>query len=385
MAAEVFYSFIMQSYRARHALIALFAVACGIMIYVSYFRNGYDALILVADLAKVDLPLAGNRSGVSRQAIAYPVDGRRHAADLYVPERGIRAGLVMVPGAAENGRNDPRLVDFAESIARSGFVILVPDIVSLRQLRPSPHSAREIRDAFAFLREEEGLVPGGWLGISALSIATGPAVLAAMDPAINDQVRFLLLIGGYHDMVRTLAYLTTGYFDVDGRQQHSEPNQYGKWVYALSNSMRLQDPDGQEALATLARRKLENPAAPVEDLKARLDPEGEAVYDFITNTDPARVSQLMNRLPKAALADIAALNLAASDLSALKAKVILIHGRDDDIIPYTESISLADALPRGQARLYLLNGLHHVDRDFQGMDLWRSWLAMQNLLTQDGD
>jgi pimeloyl-ACP methyl ester carboxylesterase len=276
-------------------------------------------------------------------------------------------------------------VEFATSLSRAGFAVVVPDILSLRQLRPSPDSAREIGDAFVFLRDEKGLVPGGWLGISAFSIAVGPAMLAALNASINEQVRFLLLIGGYHDMVRTLTYLTTGYFDVDSLEQHREPNEYGKWVYALTNSARLQAPTGREALATLARRKLENPAAAVEDLQAQLDLEGQAVYDFITNTDPARVSLLMTRLPAAVQADIAALNLAASDLSSLKAKVILIHGRDDDIIPYTESVSLAAALPRGQVKLYLLEGLQHVDRDFHGLDLWHSWLAMQNLLTRDED
>lgn len=361
------------------------AVVCGIIICFSYFRHGYDAMLLLADLAKIDLPLADSRPDILRQDIFYRANGRRHAADLYLPELGVRAGLVLVPGAAEDGRNDARLVEFATSLTRSGFAVVVPDILSLRNLQPSADSAQEIGDAFVFLRDEKGLVPGGWVGICAFSIAVGPAMLAALDPSINEQVKFLLLIGGYHDMVRTLSYLTTGYFDVDGLQQHREPNAYGKWVYALTNARRLQAPSGRAALAALARRKLENPAAPAESLRAQLDPEGEAVYDFITNADPTRVSLLMNRLPAAVLADIAALNLTAYDLSSLKAKVILIHGRDDEIIPYTESISLAAALPQGQVKLYLLEGLHHVDRDFHGLDLWRSWLAMQNLLTRDGD
>lgn len=380
-----FYSLNMRSHWTRRAIFTLIVVVFGTMIYLSYFRHGYDAMLLLADLAQVDLPLAERRPDIVRQDISFRANGRRHTADLYLPEPGARAGLVLVPGAAEGGRNDTRLVEFATSLTRSGFAVLVPDILSLRQLQPSPDSAKEIGDAFVFLRDEKGLVPGGWLGICAFSIAVGPAVLAALDPSINEQVRFLLLIGGYHDMVRTLTYLTTGYFEADGRWQYREPNEYGKWVYALTNSRRLEESSGREALAMLARRKLDNPDAPAGDLRAQLDPAGEAVYEFITNADPAKASLLMNRLPAAVLADITALNLAAYDLSPLKARVILIHGRDDDIIPYTESISLAAALPRDQVDLYLLEGLHHVDRDFRGLDLWRSWLAMQNLLTRGGN
>jgi len=353
------------------------------MMFMSPFRHGFDALRLVADLAHVDLPFARNHTEVSRNEVSYQISGRPYVADLYVPDREILAGVVLVPGAAEGGRNDSRLVDFGTSLSRSGFAVLVPDIRSLRQLQPSPESIREIGDAFVYLSDQEDLVRNGWLGITAFSIATGPAVIASLDPAIGNQVKFLLLIGGYYDLVRTLTYLTTGCFELDHRCEHSEPNPYGKWVYALSNSQRLKDRSGREVLSSLARRKLQDPQASVHDLQARLDAEGRAVFEFISNTDPAKASLLMKRLPEAVQADITALNLAEYDLSALKPKVIIIHGRDDNIIPFTESVSLAAVLPPDQARLYIMDGLHHVNRDFHAGDLWRTWLAMKNLLTRD--
>ncbi|MGK2927051.1 MAG: hypothetical protein ACSLE2_15665, partial [Lysobacterales bacterium] len=66
----------------------------------------------------------------------------------------------------------------------------------------------------------------------------------------------------------------------------------------------------------------------------------------------------------------------------LRADFILVHGLDDDIIPYTESVSLADALPPGRSRLFLLEGLHHVDRELRGLDAWRLWRALRALLAQ---
>jgi pimeloyl-ACP methyl ester carboxylesterase len=375
----------MTSLRARRILITVIVALSGILLLHSFFRHGYDAMLVLADLAGVDLPLADRRPNVLRQDISYRANGRQHAADLYIPGGGASAGLVLVPGAAANGRNDVRLVEFATTLTRSGFAVMVPDIQSLRQLEPSPDSAQEIGDAFAFLHDKKGLVSSGWLGISAFSIAVGPAVLAALDPAINEQVKFLLLVGGYHDLVRTLTYLTTGYYQVDGRQQYRNPNAYGKWVYAMHNISRLQDPSDREALSAMVRRKLDSPEAAVDDLRTHLSAAGEAVYEFITNTDPEKVAALMENLPTAVRADIAALNLAAHDLSGLRAEVILVHGRDDDIIPYTESISLASALPPGQGKLFLLDGLHHVDQDFHGLDMWRMWRVMQTLLSPDSD
>ena len=60
-------------------------------------------------------------------------------------------------------------------------------------------------------------------------------------------------------------------------------------------------------------------------------------------------------------ADIQALSLKGRDLSPLAGKLILIHGRADRMIPYTESMALAAAVDGSQ--LFLVDGFSHVDPD----------------------
>jgi acetyl esterase/lipase len=363
------------------------AIAAAILLglYV-FFRHGYDTTLMLADLAGLETPLPDRRPAFERRETRYTADGERRDADLYTPQIAggtvVRAGLVLVPGAAETGRRDSRLVEFAGILARSGFAVLVPDIPSFRELRPSPESAREIAGGVRELREGGVLGAGLRLGIGAFSIASGPAVLAALDAGPDSQVDFLLLVGGYHDLPRTLTFMTTGYFEAEGQPRQREPDAYGKWVYALSNAGRLPEPADRTALTAMAQRKMQDPGAGIDDLLAQLGHAGRAVYEFIDNRDPARVPDLLTRLPDGVRADIAALDLATRDLSGMRAEFILVHGLDDTIIPHTESVSLARALPRGRAQLFLLEGLHHVDREVGGLDAWRMWRALQAVLAQ---
>ena len=69
---------------------------------------------------------------------------------------------------------------------------------------------------------------------------------------------------------------------------------------------------------------------------------------------------LIAALPQGLRADMAALDLSRADLSRLKAELILLHGRDDAIIPYTESLALAAASPRNRVTLGLVDNLSHV-------------------------
>ena len=49
------------------------------------------------------------------------------------------------------------------------------------------------------------------------------------------------------------------------------------------------------------------------------------------------------------------------DLTSFDANLILLHGRDDTIIPFTESVALTTAVGADQASLFLVNVLAHVD------------------------
>jgi hypothetical protein len=160
------------------------------------------------------------------------------------------------------------------------------------------------------------------------------------------------------------------------------PDAYGKWVYALSHSESLRRASERAALAELARARLADPSSDTDRLVGRLGQEGRAVYDFIVNRDPERVPELIGRLPGNVRSEIAGLDLAGRDLSGLQAQLILVHGLDDNIIPYGESVALAGAVPPDQVRLCLLRGLHHVDSDFAGPDAWRTWWALRALLSQ---
>ena len=48
-------------------------------------------------------------------------------------------------------------------------------------------------------------------------------------------------------------------------------------------------------------------------------------------------------------------------MGELHAQLLLLHGRSDNVIPYTESLALAESVPAGKAQLFVIDGLAHVD------------------------
>jgi len=361
------------------AVIVLAAIVVGLGVLSQWSLRPVEALLLLADLG----------SGASnslfkqvtprpdRQPLSVTIDGRTLTGDLYLPAAKAGAGLVLVPGAAREGKDDPRLVALAQALARARFLVLVPDIANLRAQEIAATDRQPIQDAARFLLDERRM-PG--VGVAAISYAGIPALLAALE---EPRIDFVVTVGAPYDLSAIITFFTTGFFrDGPGQDwQRAQPNAYGKWVFVKANAKRLDDSGDRALLAGIAERKMADEASDVTDLTARLKPQGRAVMALLDNTDPAQVPALMAALPPRIRAEIAAMDLAARDLSQMAAKVFLIHGRDDRIIPWTESAALARAAPK--AELTLLDNLAHADiKPGQAADAFALWRAVTHLLAE---
>ena len=361
--------------------------------------RAYEAALVLADTAAGGGPsrLKATTPAPVREFVASQVEGRARTADVYRPGGGrARAGLVLVPGAVPEGRHEPRIVAFAQTLARAGFAVVVPEMTGFAELTLDPRDIREVADAFAWLVASPELAPDGRAGMAALSYAVGPVVLAALDERIRERVRFILAVGGYHSMTRALRFLTTGWFEHAGRWHSLEADPYGQLVLALSARPFLNERD-RVLVKAMVERRMADPAAPLGDLAAALGVEGRAVYALVTNRDRDRFPVLFDAMPAAMKRDLTALDPASHGLTRLAARLILVHGRNDRLIPYSETLALANAVGQEQARVFLIHRvLGHVDLSLGHVlsgqfwrkevpDVWHMSRATFLLLSERGD
>jgi acetyl esterase/lipase len=323
----------------------------------------------------------------SRESINFMTGGETRAADLYHPLQAARAGIVLVPGVAPRGRRDARVIAIANTLARLGFTVLVPDMPGVRSFRMRSGDAREVADSFAWLASRQALAPPGHIGIAGFSYGAGPVLLAALQPDIRNRVRFILAVGGYYSMENVVTYITTGHYRI--RQPAGEavsetsrlpPHPYSESVFIRSNLDFLERLVDRGFFRSYAEYISGDRIDDDEPVPVHLAPDAQAFHDLLTNHHPAQVPVLLDRLPVRMRTELEGISPAAHDLSQLTADVILLHGRSDNLIPYSESIALAGALPASQVRLFLIDGLAHVDLRPEAHDLPQLIGAMEALL-----
>jgi dienelactone hydrolase len=261
--------------------------------------------------------------------------------DLYT-RQGLRRppGLVLVHGLSPAGKDDPRLRDAAALLARSGWAVAVPTVSGLTVLRLRPKDAEAVSASVRALRAA-GYERVALLGIS---LGAGPALLAAADPSVASSLSAVLALGGYASAVELLRYTLTG-------------------AYAYDDTMGRR-PVLEDAIAQFAQANAEL----VDDAERRL----------VANRDPAAFDGLVSMLPEHTRALLEALS-PARVVSGLRAPLVLVHGREDPAVPFTESLRLAAAArAAGRAvRVVTVGAVAHVEAGpLTGLaDLLRLWAA----------
>ena len=337
----------------------------------------YEPYLLASHIAGAGSETRLERSTAppSRTPVHYTIEGRSGSADLYLPGEGMpEAGIVLIPGAVPEGKDDKRLVKFAEGMARLQFAVLTPELSDYRELEIRTRQVTQVADAFRYLVNRQDLSPGGRAGIGAFSFAAGPAILAALEEDLRERVRYIFAVGAYHDLRRTIRYFTTGYFEADGKARYVEPSDYARVVFAYTALDHVSDLDDRATLKAMLDAKVENASADVSGPASGLGAEGQSVYGLLTNTDPDAASELIDRLPPETRTLIDALTLADKALGGLPARLILVHGKNDPLIPYSETIALSRAVAPSDPRVFLIERLlAHVDLAFTDALTARFW------------
>lgn len=303
--------------------------------------------------------------GVERRAVT--VGGV--TSDRYGRADGDDPVVVVVPGAAPAGRDDPRLVRLARAVARTGRTVLVPEL-ELYDVTLVPEDLTRIAAVIDAAGEH---APVTVVGIS----YGGSLLLRAIGdhPRLTERVSQATVFGAYGDLVGVVQGTATGVVQVGDRQVGWQP-----------------DPDAEDILRSELLDALPDEVA--ELTRAALDGElprdelprgARAAVELLTHDDPDLTAAIVAQLPaelRERLRRVSPVHVAGD----VRVPVRILHARDDPAVPYAEGIRLVRALP--DARLVTVASFRHVDLEVGSprtlwvatRDLFGVWQVMGGLL-----
>ena len=304
-------------------------------------------------------PWANDRvpAGVERERIRLG----KNEGYVFRPSGIAPCGVYLVtPGMHFLGPDDPRLDRFCRVLARAGFVVVAPLLSDFLALRLAPGTADELATALGHGHELARAlrVPGP--ALFSISFGSMPAIELAAREGDSGRVSRLVLFGGFCDFEATVRHAVLG----EARDPLNSP-------VVFSNLLDHLDLDVDRAAVLAAWRtmvertwgkmelKRDGARDPIAHEIATTRGLGErerALFLAGCGLDPSSRALLERGLERARG------KLGYADprphLAKLRVPLTIVHGRDDDVIPFGQAHDLARALPPGHPHEVLLTGFY---------------------------
>ncbi len=279
---------------------------------------------------------------VRRRAVT--VDGT--TGDLYLPGRP-GPPMVMLSGAVEEGKDDPRFVRLATAVARSGRLVFVPDLELARKRLVRADIERIVR-AVAALHHR--LPYGTRVGMVGISYGGSLGLVAAADPRLKGRLAQVVTFGAYYDVLGVIQAAATGFSLVGQRRLPWMHNTEAAQVLRLVSEHLVGEGEYVQLARAFARGR--EPAALPRELRA--------VYNLVTCDDPDRTAELAHELGAHARAFIGDFSPRAV-ADRITVPVVALHSRHDPAVPYAELLRMKEGMPH--VTDVTLKSFTHVDLD----------------------
>jgi pimeloyl-ACP methyl ester carboxylesterase len=285
------------------------------------------------------------------------------SSSLYVPGGG-RGGpaLVLLNGATERGRGHPRVVRVARALARTGHVVLVPDLpgvdrgeVTLAGVEAAVACCLEVASRSRDI---------GGVALIGVSVGTPIALLAAERPQLAGRVRVVAGLTGYTDLVDLIRLATTGTYREGGLLRRHPPEPFLALCVARSVCASLDPGPDRSRMAGVLDVPHDDPDPLAQLRQLQLEEVGEQARGslaLLLNREPDRFDELYEALPSRARRTIEELSpLTLAD--RLDAPVELLVDPADKYFPLEHARALARAVPT--VRITTTGALAHTDTRF---------------------
>jgi dienelactone hydrolase len=294
------------------------------------------------------------------------------------------------------------LLRFVHALAGTGARVMVPEIPEWRELFLAPEEAEATIKASVLSMRESGTESVGKVGVMGFSLGVAQVLLAATRAELATHIQGVAGFGGYATLDRTTRFLFHGEHEWQGKTHLADPDPYGRWVVG-GNFLTLvpgyeNAGDVAEALLNLARQAGDLQVAAWEaqydsikaELQETVHPSRQTLFRAFappTGHQPPRetTEELAPALARAGLARFPEYD-PVSFVDRISVPVRLVHGRGDRLIPFSESLRLAQAFPQdADLRVYLTGLFAHSQKGRRAdrglLERLRFMRIMSDLLT----
>lgn len=287
--------------------------------------------------------------------------------------------VILFHGASPYGEEHPGMINLALALAKSGIKVYMPRLPKLMNLELTKDTIDLISHFYLFITKlsNKKIIPAG------ISFGGGLLIKAMLQDKIkNKQPKSILTYGTYYSLQTSINFLLTGRIKYKEIDDFVKPNDWGLIVLFHNYLPGIDAGFDTTHLQKILELRVANKIIESDLLVENLCSKGKKILNDIYNSN--QTPEIKNLLEKMKLKyKKEMLSISPSEVcDKINFHVFLMHGANDSMVPYTESIKLNNELP--QSTIFL-SGLYEHSEISGGNSIFsklKEFYKMSSFFTQ---
>jgi len=280
--------------------------------------------------------------GIDCLDTTYSDNSNDQALRIYQPRNRSKPlpAAIIYHGASPKGLNHSAMNLLARNLARLGIRVFLPELPKLQELYFSPETYPRIKRFYHQVIERPDILSDKILLVG-VSFSGGVVVKASTEPDINPAG--VISFGSYFNLSETLRFFFTGLAEFEDIRIDMVPHEYTKAVWFWNYLNQLELPFEIEHVCQCIghfirdERKLVEKvflecSQPQRDfLKQVFDPRDRTSIAYLNQAE-TRIQPMVDEISPHKFID------------QIKVPLFIVHGIQDNMVPYTQALALGNAL-----------------------------------------
>ena len=256
--------------------------------------------------------------------------------------------IIIFPGASPYAENHPGMIMLGNAFRDAGYNVFLPRIPSLKDLKLEKENVQWFAHCYEQLLLHK-IIDKNKVMVAGLSYGGATLLRASLDSRMqNNKPLSYLSYGTYYSIDTALNFFLTGKINYNNKTYNIPPHEWGMIVLFYNFILSIETEFDKETIRKLLKHRIADEEDAVEQIKNTLDIKNN---DFINLILSGEINETIEKMVKDIIrSNKDLLSYLSPDLFAqnVQDKVFIMHGANDSMVPFTESILLDQKLPNSE-------------------------------------
>jgi len=281
---------------------------------------------------------------------------------VFYSQKKTTQSVIIFPGASPYAEEHPGMIMLANALRNVGFNVFLPRIPNLKNLLIVKENVQWFEHCYLELLKHKNINSSPM--VVGLSYGGANLLKSSLSKSMqSNPPKSILSYGTYFSIESSLDFFVTGNITYNDKSFKITPHEWGTIVIFYNFISTIETSHDQEKITKLLKYRIEDNDLEVDKIKKSLNDNDKKLIEKILNGEIDQDIKLLIEKMIDQNRDLLEYLSPQKWANNISTKTFIIHGANDSMVPFTESVLLAANINKSELLISFLYEHREISTD----------------------